>query len=74
MTGKENKRIVGLYNRLAKALLEFEGLWLRAWRKGLDFALQGLNAPLIVRHPDTGEPQRLVLTRAVLEVCCCGVP
>ena len=56
MQGKENRRVVGLYNRLAKALLEFEGLWLRAWRKGLDFALQGLHAPLIIRHPDSGAP------------------
>ena len=56
MQGKDNKRIVGLYNRLARALLEFEGLWLRAWRKGLEVCLQGLQAPLIVRHPETGEP------------------
>ena len=56
LAGKENRKVIQLYNRLAKALLEFEGLWLRAWRKGLDFALQGLNAPLIIRHPETGEP------------------
>ena len=54
LAGKENRKGIQLYNRLAKALLEFEGLWLRAWRKGLDFALQGLNAPLIIRNPDSG--------------------
>lgn len=54
MQGKDNKRVIALYNRLARALLEFEGLWLRAWRKGLDVCLQGLQAPLIVRHPETG--------------------
>ena len=48
--------MIQLYNRLAKALLEFEGLWLRAWRKGLEFALQGLNAPLVIRNPDSGTP------------------
>ena len=73
MQGKDNRRIVGLYNRLAKALLEFEGLWLRAWRKGLDFALQGLHAPLIIRHPDSGAlscaeemPEHSVLLRLPL--------
>ncbi|KAK9794950.1 hypothetical protein WJX73_010224 [Symbiochloris irregularis] len=55
MQGKDNKRIIGLYNRLARALLEFEGLWLRAWHKGLEVCLQGLQAPLIVRHPDSGK-------------------
>ena len=51
---KEYKRIVKTYNRVAAALVEFEALWHRAWVKSVDAARQGLNATLLVRHPDTG--------------------
>lgn len=71
MQGKDNRRVIGLYNRLARALLEFEGLWLRAWRKGLDVCLQGLQAPLIVRHPETGA--RVGVCRCIMAcVCACS--
>ena len=54
MSTKESKKIVKTYNRVAKALIEFETLWLHAWTKSIETAKQGLSATLIVRHPDTG--------------------
>ena len=54
MATKESKKIVKTYNRVAKALIEFETLWLHAWTKSIESAKQGLSATLIVRHPDTG--------------------
>ena len=54
MSTKESKKIVKTYNRVAKALIEFETLWLHAWTKSIESAKQGLSATLIVRHPDTG--------------------
>lgn len=33
MSSKESKRVIRLYNRVAKALVEFEALWHAAWLK-----------------------------------------
>lgn len=41
--------------QVAKALVEFETLWHQAWLKGIDQQRAGLQVPLIVRHPDTGQ-------------------
>jgi dynein heavy chain len=54
MTTKESKRIVKTYNRVARALIEFEMLWHQGWVKSIENAKAGLQATLIVRHPDTG--------------------
>lgn len=40
--------------QVAKALVEFETLWHQAWLKGIEQQRAGLQAPLLVRHPDTG--------------------
>lgn len=34
--------------------MEFETLWHQAWLKGIEPQRAGLQAPLLVRHPDTG--------------------
>jgi dynein heavy chain len=34
--------------------VEFETLWHQAWLKGIEQQRAGLQAPLLVRHPDTG--------------------
>eukprot|EP00756_Hemistasia_phaeocysticola_P003201 Hpha_TRINITY_DN12121_c2_g2::TRINITY_DN12121_c2_g2_i1::g.81783::m.81783/K10408/DNAH; dynein heavy chain, axonemal len=47
---KESKKIVRSYNRLARLLVEFEQLWIEAWSSGVEVALCGLNATLLVRH------------------------
>jgi hypothetical protein len=41
--------------QVAKALVEFETLWHQAWLKGIEQQKAGLQAPLLVRHPDSGK-------------------
>ena len=47
--------MVRIYNRVARALIEFETLWQQAWLQSLEVARAGLQATLIVSHPDTGD-------------------
>jgi dynein heavy chain, axonemal len=54
MASKESKRIVKTYNRVAKALIEFETLWYQAWLRSVEQCKAGLGAPLLVQHPDSG--------------------
>lgn len=44
-----------LYNKLAQVLVAYELLYYQAWLKQIDIALDGLNAFILVRHPETGE-------------------
>ena len=41
MRTKESKRTVKTYNTVAKALVAFETLWLRAWRKSIEDSKAG---------------------------------
>ncbi|KAJ1495027.1 dynein heavy chain, N-terminal region 1-domain-containing protein [Baffinella frigidus] len=43
-----------LYNKVARALVEFETLWHNAWARSIEAARSGLQATLIIRHPTTG--------------------
>eukprot|EP00762_Andalucia_godoyi_P000483 ANDGO_03248.mRNA.1 Dynein gamma chain len=54
MNTKESKKIIRTYNKVARALVEFETLWHYAWMKSIETAKTGLQATLIVRHPETG--------------------
>ena len=56
MGTKESRRIVKTYNRVARALIEFEALWNQAWLRSVESVWQGLNSTLLVRHPETGQP------------------
>jgi len=49
MCTKESKKIIRTYNRVARALVEFETLWHQAWCKSIDAAKSGLGATLLVR-------------------------
>ena len=51
---KDAKRIIKMYNKVARALIEFETLWHNAWIKSVEAARSGLQATLIIRHPRTG--------------------
>lgn len=62
MASKDSKRIVRTYNRVAKALIEFETLWVQAWIRSIESAKAGLQSTLIVRHPTSGTD------------CCQGCP
>ncbi|KAA0177346.1 hypothetical protein FNF27_01124 [Cafeteria roenbergensis] len=49
------RRVVKLYNRVARTLVSFEYLWYQAWVDAIEEARAGLQATLIVRHPDDGK-------------------
>jgi dynein heavy chain, axonemal len=49
------RRVVRLYNRVARTLVSFEYLWYQAWVDSIEEARAGLQATLIVRHPDDGK-------------------
>ncbi len=50
-THEESKKIIKLYNQVARTLVEFETMWHLAWCKSVDAAKAGLQATLIIRHP-----------------------
>jgi dynein heavy chain len=54
-SSKDSKKIVKMYNKVARALVEFETLWHNAWSKSIEAARSGLQATLIIRHPHTGK-------------------
>jgi dynein heavy chain, axonemal len=51
---KESKKIVKSYNKVARTLVAFEYLWYQAWCKSIEQAKAGLQATLVIRHPETG--------------------
>jgi len=54
LAGKESKKLIRMYNKMAKTLIEFETLWLQAWVNSIEAAKSGLQATLIIKHPDDG--------------------
>ncbi len=55
MGTKESKKIIKMYNKTARALIEFETLWHQAWARSIEESKAGLQASLVVRHPRTGK-------------------
>ena len=55
LASKESKRIIRTYNKVARTLIAFEYLWYEAWCASIDAAKAGLQATLIIRHPETGK-------------------
>ncbi|KAH3727100.1 hypothetical protein DPMN_053025, partial [Dreissena polymorpha] len=51
----EAKKIVRNYNKMAGVLMEYEMLYHRGWLRAVEAAKSGLNASLLIRHPDSGE-------------------
>ncbi|XP_051538163.1 dynein axonemal heavy chain 5 [Myxocyprinus asiaticus] len=47
------KKIIRAYNQLAAALVKYEVVYHNSWFQGVELKLQGLNASLLVRHPET---------------------
>lgn len=52
---KESKKIIKLYNKVARTLIAFEYLWYEAWCSSIESAKAGLSATLIIRHPTTNK-------------------
>mmetsp|Transcript_11859 Transcript_11859/g.17623 ORF Transcript_11859/g.17623 Transcript_11859/m.17623 type:complete len:4548 (-) Transcript_11859:28-13671(-) len=70
---KDAKRIIKLYNKLAVALVQFDGLWYQRWIEAMKTARDGLHATLLVRHPETGRIHvnfDNTLMRLIREVHC----
>lgn len=78
-SSKETKKIVKTYNKVAKALIEFETLWHQAWLRSIDECKKGLSASLLVQHPETGkllvnfDKEILKLIRETKYLQLCGV-
>ena len=49
---REGKKIVKMYNKVARTLVAFEYLWFKAWTDSIETSCAGLQATLIVRHPE----------------------
>ncbi|KAH9103464.1 hypothetical protein AeMF1_002875 [Aphanomyces euteiches] len=52
LASKDAKRIIRMYNKVARTLVAFEYIWYQAWVQYIDTAKAGLQATLIIRHPD----------------------
>jgi dynein heavy chain len=55
LSTKESKKTIKLYNKVARTLIAFEYLWYEAWCSSVEAAKAGLQATLIVRHPETNK-------------------
>ncbi|KAK3724620.1 hypothetical protein RRG08_041104 [Elysia crispata] len=51
----ESKKTIRNFNKMAGVLLEYEMLYHRGWYRAVEAAKSGLNASLLVKHPETGE-------------------
>lgn len=47
---KDIKKVIRTYNKVSIALLEFEAIWVDAWKRSIESSKSGLNATLLVRH------------------------
>ncbi|CAE7456979.1 ODA2 [Symbiodinium sp. CCMP2592] len=50
--GKEAKRVIKVYNKMAKTLVEFEIVWHQAWVSSIETTKAGLNATLLTKLPE----------------------
>ena len=52
---KESKKIIRTYNKVSLALIDYEAIWVDAWKRSIDSSKAGLNATLLVRDTQTGK-------------------
>ncbi|CAB4042276.1 Dynein heavy chain 5, axonemal, partial [Paramuricea clavata] len=57
LKGDEAKRIVRNFNKMASVLVEFEVLYHRGWMQAVELARSGMQASLLVVHPETKIPE-----------------
>merc|ERR1712100_300994 len=55
LASADAKKIIRVYNKVARMLVAFEYLWFQAWVQSIEQAKSGLQATLIIRHPDDGK-------------------
>jgi dynein heavy chain len=55
LSTRESKKIIRQYNKVARTLIAFEYLWYEAWCGSVETAKAGLQATLIIRHPQTNK-------------------
>ncbi|GIQ80742.1 dynein heavy chain [Kipferlia bialata] len=55
LTSKAGRKAVKIYNKLSRALVQFEGLWHESWLQAVDQARHALQATVLVKHPTTGK-------------------
>jgi len=51
MSMKEGKKIIRTYNKVARALIQFETMWQEAWCQSIEASKAGLHATLMIKHP-----------------------
>jgi len=54
LAGRDSRKLIRMYNKMAKTLIEFETLWYQAWVNSIETVKAGLQATLIIKHPDDG--------------------
>jgi dynein heavy chain len=54
LAGRDSRKLIRMYNKMAKTLIEFETLWYQAWVGNIEAVKSGLQATLIVKHPEDG--------------------
>lgn len=50
---EDGKKVIRNFNKMAGVLMEFEMLYHRGWFRAVETARSGLNAALLVRHPES---------------------
>jgi dynein heavy chain len=68
LAGKESKKLIRMYNKMAKTLVEFEALWYQAWVNSIEAAKSGLGASLLVNAARVGNSSTLLNDPAHLYV------
>ncbi|XP_051466218.1 dynein axonemal heavy chain 5 [Apus apus] len=51
----DGKRVIRNYNKVARALMEFEVIYHRGWIQQMELTRRGLQTSLLVKAPETGE-------------------
>jgi dynein heavy chain len=54
MAAKESRKTIALYNRVARALVEYEVLWHASWLRRVHAAKAALGCTLILKDAATG--------------------
>eukprot|EP00931_Biecheleriopsis_adriatica_P081368 TRINITY_DN5469_c0_g1_i1.p1 TRINITY_DN5469_c0_g1~~TRINITY_DN5469_c0_g1_i1.p1 ORF type:complete len:4656 (-),score=1282.68 TRINITY_DN5469_c0_g1_i1:88-14055(-) len=54
LAGRDSRKLIRMYNKMAKTLVEFETLWYQAWVNSIETVKSGLQATLVIKHPDDG--------------------